>query len=335
MSNPYIICELSGNHNGELDRALALVDAAAKTGADAVKLQTYTADTITIRSDRPEFLIKGGPWDGKHLHDLYHEASTPWDWHEAIFQRAEEHGLDCFSSPFDHTAVDFLERFDPPKYKIASFEMNDTPLIKKAASTGKPLIMSTGVASLGEIEEAVRAAREGGASDITLLHCISAYPAPAKEMRLANIQMLKQTFGVRVGLSDHSLGWTVPVAAVALGAEVIEKHMTLARADGGVDSGFSLEPDEFTAMVRECRMAAKAIGTPTHDRQGIGGANATFRRSLYIVEDVKAGEVFTAANVRSIRPGLGLAPKHYEAVLGQRASRDLIFGEPLDWTMVA
>ncbi len=268
------------------------------------------------------------------LHDVYEKASTPWDWHKALFERAAQHGLACFSSPFDHGAVDFLEEFNPPMYKIASFEMSDIPLIRKAASTKKPLIMSTGVASFGEIEEAIRAGLEGGAADITLLHCVSSYPAPTAQMNLANIQTLKQAFGVRVGLSDHSMSTTVPVAAVALGAEVIEKHMTLSRADGGIDSGFSLEPDEFRAMVSECRLAAEAIGTPTYNRAGMGGGNASFKRSLYVVKDVKAGDPLTATNIRSIRPGLGLAPKHYDEVIGRTARRDLSFGEPLDWSMV-
>jgi N-acetylneuraminate synthase len=333
--SPYIIAELSGNHNGDLGRALALVDAAAQTGADAVKLQTYTADTITIVSDRPEFRIEGGLWAGRTLHDLYAEASTPWDWHEELFARARSHGLHVFSSPFDHTAVDFLETLDAPAYKIASFELVDTPLITKAARTGKPLIMSTGIASYGEIEDACRAAREGGADGFALLHCISAYPAAPETMRLQTIKTLGATFGVPVGLSDHTLGSAVAIASIALGACIIEKHMTLARADGGPDAEFSLEPAEFKQLVADCRMAHAALGDAQHDRKGVGGANAQFRRSLYVVADVAKGEVLTEANMRSVRPGLGIAPKHLDAVLGRTATRALTRGEPLDWGMVS
>lgn len=332
--SPYIIAELSGNHNGELDRALALVDAAAKTGADAVKLQTYTADTITIDVDRPEFRIEGGLWDGRSLYELYREAATPWDWHGALFQRARLHGLHCFSSPFDPTAVDFLQRFDPPVFKIASFELVDTPLIRKAAATGKPLIMSTGIADYAEIEAALTAATQGGARDVVLLHCVSAYPAAPEEMRLGTIGALRAAFGVEVGLSDHTLGSAVAVASIALGATVIEKHLTLRRADGGPDAAFSLEPDEFARLVADCRMAHAALGSAKGDRAGIGGANAQFRRSLYVVADVAAGETLTPAHIRSIRPGHGLAPKYLDDVLGRVAARDLARGEPVDWTMI-
>jgi N-acetylneuraminate synthase len=332
--SPYIIAELSGNHNGDLGRALALVDAAAAAGADAVKLQTYTADTITIDVDRPEFHIHGGLWDGRSLHELYREASTPWAWHPALFERARGLGLGVFSSPFDPTAVDFLETLAAPAYKIASFELVDTPLIAKAAATGKPLIMSTGIADYGEIERALRAARSGGAGGVALLHCISAYPAKPETMRLGTIAALAGAFGVPIGLSDHSLGSAVAVAAVACGAVIIEKHMTLARADGGPDAEFSLEPHEFRQLVADCRTAHAALGAPLHDRAGVGGANAQFRRSLYVVADVAAGTVLTAAHVRSIRPGHGLAPRHLPDVLGRRAARDLTRGEPLDWTMV-
>ncbi|MEH6835066.1 MULTISPECIES: pseudaminic acid synthase [Falsihalocynthiibacter] len=331
--SPYIIAELSGNHNGDLDRALALVDAAATTGADAVKLQTYTADTITIDVDRPEFRISGGLWDGRSLHELYQEASTPWDWHEALFARAKSYNLHCFSSPFDPTAVDFLAGFNVPAYKIASFELVDTPLIRKVATQGKPMIMSTGVANYAEIEDALGAAREGGATEICLLHCISAYPAKPEEMRLGTIEALAKAFGVTVGLSDHTLGSAVAVASIARGATVIEKHMTLARADGGPDADFSLEPDEFTQLVADCRMAHAALGEPRFDRAGVGGTNATFRRSLYIVEDVAEGAVLTDENLRSIRPGLGLAPKHLPSALGKTANRTLKRGEPLAWDM--
>jgi len=331
---PYIIAELSGNHNGVLDRALALVDAAADAGADAVKLQTYTADTITIDVDRPEFRIQGGLWDGRSLHELYREASTPWDWHGALFERARARGLHVFSSPFDPTAVAFLETLGVPAYKIASFEINDTPLIRLVGEQGKPVIISTGVASLGEIEAALRAARAGGADGVALLHCVSAYPAAVEDMHLRTIGALAAAFGVPVGLSDHSPGSTVAVTAVALGACIIEKHLTLARADGGPDAAFSLEPDEFAALVRDCRTAHAALGQPRYDRAGLGGENALFRRSLYVVADVPAGAMLTDQNVRSIRPGLGLAPSHLPDVLGRLATRPLQRGEPLDWTMV-
>ena len=333
--SPYIIAELSGNHNGDLGRALALVDAAAQTGADAVKLQTYTADTITLDVDRPEFRISGGLWDGRHLHDLYQEASTPWEWHEELFARARKHGLQVFSSPFDPTAVDFLQSLDACAYKIASFEMVDTPLINKTARTGKPLIMSTGIANYAEIEDACRAAKNGGADGFALLHCVSAYPAAPETMRLQTIQSLASAFGVPVGLSDHTLGSAVSVAAIALGACIIEKHMTIARKDGGPDAEFSLEPAEFKQLVSDCRIAHAALGEPQYDRKGVGGANAQFKRSLYIVEDVVAGEALTEGNVRSVRPGFGLAPKHLDAVLGQVATRSLVRGEPLDWSMVS
>lgn len=330
---PYIIAELSGNHNGDLNRALALVDAAAESGADAVKLQTYTADTITLDVERPEFRIQGGTWDGRHLHELYQEASTPWEWHEALFQRAKDNGLHCFSSPFDHTAVDFLETLKPPAFKIASFELMDIPLIRRVAKSNKPMIMSTGIANLGEIEAACKEARYTSAG-FALLHCISSYPAKPEEMRLKTISMLSQSFGVPVGLSDHTLGSAVTVAAIASGACIIEKHITLARADGGPDASFSLEPAEFKQMVSDCRMAHAALGPAKTDREGIGGANAQFRRSLYVVADIAKGEKLTEANVRSIRPGNGLAPRHYETLLGRTASRDLSRGEPLNWSMV-
>lgn len=331
---PYIIAELSGNHNGELSRALALVDAAAAAGVDAVKLQTYTADTITIDVDRPEFRIEGGPWHGRSLHELYREASTPWEWHDALFERARGHGLTCFSSPFDPTAVDFLSGLGAPAYKIASFELVDTPLIRKAAATGKPLIMSTGIADYSEIEAACRAAREGGAEGIALLHCISAYPARPEDMRLGTIEALAGAFGVPIGLSDHTLGSAVAVAAIARGACIIEKHLTLNRSDGGPDAGFSLEPEEFRRLVDDCKMAHAALGPAHHEREGMGGANAQFRRSLYVVADVAAGEILTEANIRSIRPGNGLAPGHLPEILGRPSARALKRGEPLDWSMV-
>lgn len=331
--SPYIIAELSGNHNGDLGRALALVDAAADAGADAVKLQTYTADTITLDVDRPEFHIQGGTWDGRSLYELYQEASTPWDWHAALFERAAERGVHCFSSPFDPTAVDFLAELEAPAYKIASFELVDTPLIDYVAQSEKPMIMSTGIANMAEIEAACAAARRSPAG-FALLHCISAYPAKPEEMRLQTIPMLRAAFGCPIGLSDHTLGSSVAVASIALGASIIEKHITLARADGGPDASFSLEPSEFKTLVEDCRMAHAALGPPETDRSGVGGANKQFRRSLYVTADISAGDAFTPDNVRSVRPGNGLPPKHLPDVLGKTATRALSRGEALDWSMI-
>lgn len=333
--SPYIICELSGNHNGSLDRALAMVDAAAETGCDAIKLQTYTADTITLKSDRPEFQLKGGLWDGYALYDLYHEAHTPWDWHAALFERAKQRGVTMFSSPFDETAVDLLEGLGAPAYKIASFELVDLPLVAYAASKGKPLIMSTGMANLAEITAAVETARKYGSGEILLLHCVSEYPARIEDANVRVVPDIGAKFGCPSGLSDHTFGTAASVAAVALGGCVIEKHFTLARADGGPDSGFSLEPAEFTALVRDCKAAWGALGQVHYDTLGTEQGSKTFRRSLYVVDDVKAGEPLTKANVRSIRPGLGLPPVRLWDVLGQRAARDLVRGEPLSDDMIA
>jgi pseudaminic acid synthase len=329
---PFVICELSGNHNGSLDRALALIDAAAATGCDAIKVQTYTADTITLKTDRPEFLLSGGLWDGRTLHDLYGEAYTPYEWHAALFARARELGVILFSTPFDDTAVDLLEGLDAPAYKIASFEIVDLPLISRVAATGKPIIMSTGMASEAEIDAAVDVAKGGGG--LVLLHCVSAYPAEISTANVRTVPLLAQRFGVEAGLSDHTPGTAASVAAVALGACVIEKHFTLARADGGPDAAFSLEPAEFTALVRDCKDAWSALGVAGFERGGTERANAQFRRSLYVVAEVAAGDLITKANVRSIRPGLGLAPKHLPDVLGKRAVRDLSYGEPLAWDMI-
>jgi N-acetylneuraminate synthase len=327
---PFVICELSGNHNGSLDRALALLDAAAATGADAIKIQTYTPDTITIESDRPEFRL----WDGRTLHDLYGEAYTPYEWHAALFERAKGLGVTLFSTPFDDTAVDLLESLDAPAYKIASFEIVDLPLIARVAATHKPIVMSTGMASKTEIAEAVEVARasRGG---LVLLHCVSAYPAAIEAANVRTVALLAERFGVVAGLSDHTPGTAASVAAVACGAAVIEKHFTLARADGGPDAEFSLEPAEFAALVRDCKDGWRALGKPGFERGGTERANAQFRRSLYVVADVAAGELMTTANVRSIRPGLGLAPKHLPQVLGRRAKRALAKGEPLAWDMLS
>ncbi|MDC7696067.1 pseudaminic acid synthase [Asticcacaulis sp. DXS10W] len=332
--SPYIICELSGNHNGSLDRALALVDAAADTGCDAIKLQTYTADTITLKSDRPEFRITGGLWDGRTLHDLYDEAHTPWDWHAALFERAAKRGVTMFSSPFDETAVDFLDALGAPAFKIASFELIDLPLVAYAAAKGKPLVMSTGMANLSEIEAAVATARQYGTGEIVLLHCVSEYPARIADANVRVVPDLGAKFGCPSGLSDHTFGTAASVASIALGGCVIEKHFTLARADGGPDSGFSLEPAEFTALVKDCKDAWAALGHVHYDLVGSERTSRPFRRSLYVVADVKAGETFTRANVRSVRPGRGLPPVRLWDVLGKTATRDIVSGEPLSDDMV-
>jgi len=332
---PYIVAEMSGNHNGDIGRALALIDAAKAAGADAVKLQTYTADTITIDHDGPEFRVHGGLWDGRRLYELYQEAHTPWEWHPRLFEHARAIGIDIFSSPFDPTAVELLESLDAPAFKIASFELIDIPLIEQCARTGKPLIMSTGLASPQEIAEAVEAAQGAGAGGVILLHCTSAYPAPASDMNLRTLPHLAAQHPVVVGLSDHTLGVTVSVAAVALGACFIEKHFTLSRAEGGVDSDFSLEPHELERLVKECREAWDALGVVSYDEAPSEAASRDHRRSLYVVADIAAGEAITAANVRSIRPGHGLPPKHLPEVLNKRASRDLRRGSPLDWSMLS
>lgn len=331
---PYIICELSGNHNGSLDRALTMIDAAAATGCDAIKLQTYTADTITLKSDRPEFQLHGGLWDGYSLYDLYNEAHTPWDWHPALFARAAERGVTLFSSPFDDTAVDLLHDLGAPAFKIASFELVDLPLVAYAASKGKPLIMSTGMANYAEIEAAVATARKYGNGEILLLHCVSEYPADINDANVRTVPDLGKQFACPSGLSDHTFGTAASVAAVALGGCVIEKHFTLARADGGPDSGFSLEPSEFTALVKDCKDAWKALGRVHYDTLGSERSSKTFRRSLYVVQDVKKGEALTRDNVRSIRPGLGLPPVRLWDVVGKTAARDIERGEPLSDDMI-
>lgn len=331
----YVIAELSANHNGRFADAVRLVRAAWECGADAVKLQTYTADTLTIRCERPEFRIGGGTlWDGRTLHDLYGEAYTPWDWQPKLKAVAGELGLHLFSTPFDPTAVDFLEEMGVPAHKVASFEVVDLPLVEKIARTGKPVVMSTGMATLAEISDAVETFRGAGGTQLALLKCTSAYPSPPEAMNLRSIPHLAEAFGVPAGLSDHTLGIAVPVAAVAVGACIIEKHFTLSRATPGPDSAFSLEPHEFKAMVEAVRAAERALGRVHY---GVGADDAksrAFRRSLYVVEDIAAGALFTEHNVRSIRPGHGLAPKYLPEVLGRRASRDLSRGTPLTWAMI-
>lgn len=330
----YIIAEMSANHNQNYDQAVRIIHAAKKAGADAVKLQTYKPDTLSIKSDSPEFQIKSGTlWDKSTLYELYSEAYMPWDWQPKLKKITNALGLDLFSTAFDPTAVDFLEKMDVPVHKVASFEIVDIPLIEKMARTGKPLIISTGMATLGEIEEAVKAARNAGATEIALLKCTSAYPALPEEMNLRTIPHLAKAVGVPVGLSDHTLGIAVPVASVAMGACIVEKHFTLSRSNPGPDSAFSLEPHEFQAMVDAIRETEKALGEVHYKITKQEVASRVFRRSLFIVKDIKAGEIFTGENVRSIRPGYGLEPKYLNDVLGKKAKKDLKKGTPLSWEM--
>lgn len=334
LNKPFIIAEMSGNHNHSLERALEIVDAAADAGADALKIQTYTADTITIDKSDGEFFIAdpNSLWKGESLYSLYQKAYTPWEWHKLIFDRCKEKGIIGFSTPFDFTAVDFLEGLDVPFYKIASFENVDIPLIRKVAQTGKPIIASTGMASLAELSELVETAKANGCNDITLLKCTSSYPATPAGSNLATIPHMKALFDCTVGLSDHTLGIGVAVASIAFGAMVIEKHFTLSRAEGGVDAAFSLEPQEMKQLVREVNAAYEAIGTVHY---GLTSQESTkFRRSLYIVEDMKAGDVITKENMRSIRPGLGLPPKYYDILLGKKVKCDVKRGTALSWDMI-
>lgn len=331
----YVITELSANHQQSLETALKLVEAAAAAGADAVKLQTYTPDTITIDAEGPEFRIGAGTiWDGRTLHDLYAEAATPWEWHQPLQRAAIDHGMQFFSSPFDDSAVEFLERLEVPAYKIASFEIVDVGLITRVARTGKPMIMSTGMATLDEIAEGVAAARDAGNEQLALLKCTSAYPAPPEESDLRTIPDMAARFGVPVGLSDHTLGISVPIAAVALGAAIVEKHLTLSRADGGPDGAFSLEPDELRAMVDGIRIAEKALGSVNYEPTDREAPSRILRRSLFVVEAVRAGQPFTERNIRSIRPGHGLHTRHLPDVLGSVAARDIERGTPLQWDLV-
>ena len=330
----YIIAEMSANHNQDFDQAVRIIESAKEAGADAVKLQTYTPDTITINCDSDYFRIKGTIWEGKNLYELYGEAYTPWEWQPKLKIIANDLGMDLFSTPFDHTAVDFLEKMDVPVYKVASFELVDIPLLRKIAQTGKPIIMSTGMATLAEIDEAVNAISEAGGNQLALLKCNSAYPAPPEEMNLRTIPHLAEAFGLPVGLSDHTLGIAMPVAAVALGACIIEKHFTLSRDIPGPDSAFSLEPDEFKAMVDAIRTAEKALGKIHYGVSEHEAKSRVFRRSLFVVKDIEAGEVFTEKNVRSIRPGYGLSPKHVEDVLGRRAAKNIARGTPLAWELI-
>jgi pseudaminic acid synthase len=332
----YIVAELSANHRHKLDEAIELIRVAKEVGADAVKLQTYTPDTITIQCDRPEFRIGGGtPWNGKTLYDLYGEAYMPWEWQPKLKKLADDLGLVLFSTPYDKAAVDFLEETGMPAYKVASFEIVDIPLIEYIASKGKPIILSTGMATLEEIEEAMQAARKAGASQIALLKCTSVYPAPPEEMNLHTIPDMAKKFRVPVGLSDHTMGISVPVAAVALGACIVEKHFTLSRSIPSPDSAFSLEPQEFKAMVEAIRTTEKALGEVNYETTKQEAKSRVFRRSLFIVKDMKEGEVFTEENVRSIRPGYGLHPRYLKDVLGRRAIKDIKGGTPLSWELVS
>jgi len=330
----YTVAEMSANHNQDFDRAVAIVEAAADAGADAIKLQTYRPDTITIDCEKDPFQIKEGPWKGRTLYDLYEEAYTPWDWQPKLQEVAHDVGLDFFSSAFDPTSVDFLEELDVPAYKIASFENVDLPLIQRIAKTGKPTIISTGMATLGEIDEAVRSFREAGGRELALLACTSSYPAPPDEMHLRRIPHLAETFDVVPGLSDHTLGTEVPIAGVSLGARIVEKHLTLSREDGGPDSDFSLEPNEFAEMVQAIRTTEKALGEVRYQTTEKESESERFRRSLFVVEDVQAGDPFTEDNVRSIRPGHGLPPRHLDSVIGSTAAYDVERGTPLNWEMV-
>ena len=335
-TRPFVVAEMSGNHNQSLDRALAIVDAAADAGAHALKIQTYTADTMTIAAEHGEFSISdpGSLWKGRSLHDLYAEAHTPWEWHAPIFERCRERGLIGFSAPFDASAVDFLEALDVPCYKIASFENTDIPLIRKVAATGKPLIISTGMATVSELDESVREARTAGCRELILLKCTSTYPASPECTNLRTIGSLRELFQCEVGLSDHTAGLGAAVAAVALGASVIEKHFTLSRADGGVDSAFSLEPREIASLVEETARAWLALGQVAYGPTEAERQSLVFRRSLYVVKDLEPGETLTTENLRAIRPGLGLAPKHFDVLLGKRVARKVARGTPMSWDLL-
>lgn len=333
---PFIIAEMSGNHNQSLERALEIVDAAANAGAHALKLQTYTADTMTIDVKEGEFYIAdpGSLWKGNSLHNLYQQAYTPWEWHKPIFERAKKHGMMAFSSPFDETAVDFLSELGVPCFKIASFENTDLPLIRKVAATGKPVIISTGMASVAELDESVRAAREAGCKDLILLKCTSTYPATPENTNVATIPHMRALFECEVGLSDHTMGLGTAVAAVALGATVVEKHFTLNRKDGGVDSAFSAEPDEMRALVTETRQAWQAIGRITYGATQAEEKSKAFRRSIYVTEDLKEGDVLTRSNLRTIRPGFGLPPKFYDQLIGRKVRKAVKRGTPMSWDIV-
>ncbi|MCL1093801.1 pseudaminic acid synthase [Shewanella kaireitica] len=332
---PYIIAELSANHNGDIENALKTIEEAAKCGADAIKIQSYTPDTMTIDCDNEDFQVRGGLWDGYSLYHLYKWAHTPFEWHAQLFAKAKEVGITLFSTPFDETALELLEELDAPAYKIASFELTDLPLIKRVAQTGKPMIMSTGMANLDEIEDAIKTARENGCNDLVVLHCISAYPAPFEQSNLATISDLSERFDVISGLSDHTLGTVVSITSIAFGACLIEKHFILDRNDKGADSEFSIEPHELTRLVEETEAAHKAIGVAGYERKTVENSSMKFRRSLYFVEDIKAGEVITDKHVRRIRPGFGLAPKYLEDIIGKKVKVDIERGTATKWELIA
>lgn len=334
---PFIIAEMSGNHNQSLERALEIVEAAAKAGVHALKLQTYTADTMTLDIDEGEFYIDDSQslWQGNSLYKLYQQAYTPWEWHQPIFDKCKELGIIGFSTPFDATAVDFLESLDVPCYKIASFENTDLPLIRKVASTGKPMIISTGMATVAELDETVRMARESGCQDLVLLKCTSTYPATPENTNILTIPHLRELFNVQVGLSDHTMGIGVAVASVALGATVIEKHFTLRRSDGGVDSAFSMEPEEMRQLVLETERAWQALGTVQYGPTDAEKKSLVFRRSLYVAQDMKAGDVFTPDNLKAVRPGLGLPPKYYDIIIGKSTNQAIKKGTPVSWDLLS
>ena len=326
---PYVIAEMSANHNGNIETAYKIIEAAKQAGADAVKLQTYRPDTITLNCDTEDFRIHGGLWDGRTLYELYEEAHMPWDWHAPLFAHARKHGITLFSSPFDNTAVDLLEDLNAPAYKIASFEAVDIPLIKYVASTGKPMIISTGMADAEEIQEAIDAAREGGCKELAILHCVSGYPAPAQDYNLRTIPDMMQRFGLVTGLSDHTLDNTTAITSVALGASIIEKHFTLNRNGGGPDDSFSLEPAELAALCRDSKTAWAALGQVDYGRKSSEQGNAKFRRSLYFVKNMSIGEILTPDSVRSLRPGYGLKPKELDRIIGRKLATNVFFGQPV------
>ncbi|MDA0406792.1 pseudaminic acid synthase [Vibrio alginolyticus] len=332
--SPYIIAELSANHNGDINRAFQIMEEAKKAGADAIKLQTYTHETITMDCDSEEFQIHGGLWDGQTLYELYKGAHMPWDWHMPLFEKARELGITIFSSPFDFSAVELLEELNAPAYKIASFEVIDLPLIKRVAQTGKPMIISTGMANQEEIAEAIKTAKDNGCQELVVLHCVSGYPAPAEQYNLRTIADIAERFDVLAGLSDHTIDNATAVTSIALGACLIEKHVTMDRNGGGADDSFSLEPLELQALCKDTKTAWQALGKVNYERTEAEKGNVKFRRSLYVVKDVKAGEVLTAENVRSIRPGFGLAPRYYEEVIGKRVKSDISRGTPLSFDYI-
>ncbi len=331
---PYIVAELSANHNGSIDRALETIKAAKDAGADAVKIQTYTADTMTLDCDNSDFIIDSGLWKGRSLYSLYKWAETPYEWHKEIFNYANEIGITCFSSPFDESAVDLLEELNTPAYKIASFEIIDIPLIRYVAKTGKPIIISTGMANLKEISEAVKAATDSGCTDITLLHCISSYPAPLEQSNLKVIEDLRKKFNLTVGLSDHTMGIIASVTSVALGASIIEKHFTLDRTDKGPDSDFSIEPNELSDLCKLSKDAWKALGKADYRIKDAESNNIKYRRSIYVVKDMSPGDVITRENIRRVRPGYGIMPKHFDSVIGKSVNRKIQKGQPLKWDFI-